>query len=66
MGAARHASVGVCGSPAGCHNRNFSTRLCGTCLAQSASQPFKNRNPRSNSPYDVASLPVLGKYIKIK
>ncbi|KAA0032848.1 uncharacterized protein E5676_scaffold799G00090 [Cucumis melo var. makuwa] len=44
-----------------CHNRNFSTRLCGTCLAQSASQPFENRNPRSNSRYDVASLPVLGK-----
>ena len=46
---------------AACHNRNFSTRLCGTCLAQSASQPFENRNPRSNSRYDVASLPVLGK-----
>ena len=48
-------------SGATCHNRNFATRLCGTCLAQSASQPFENRNPRSNSRYDVASLPVLGK-----
>ncbi|TYK04504.1 reverse transcriptase [Cucumis melo var. makuwa] len=54
-------SLGRTIGTARCHNRNFSTRLCGTCLAQSASQPFENRNPRSNSRYDVASLPVLGK-----
>uniref|UniRef100_A0A9I9E6A9 Uncharacterized protein n=1 Tax=Cucumis melo TaxID=3656 RepID=A0A9I9E6A9_CUCME len=50
-----------CRMRAGCHSRNFSTRLCGTYLARSTSQPFEIRNPRTNSRYDVASLHVLGK-----
>ncbi|TYK23055.1 uncharacterized protein E5676_scaffold142G00210 [Cucumis melo var. makuwa] len=48
-------------SYAKCHNRNFSTRLCGTCLARSTSQPFEIQNSRINSQYDVASLLVLEK-----
>uniref|UniRef100_A0A9I9EGG4 Uncharacterized protein n=1 Tax=Cucumis melo TaxID=3656 RepID=A0A9I9EGG4_CUCME len=32
-----------------CHNRNFSTRLCDTCLARSTSQPFEIQNSRTNS-----------------
>ncbi|KAA0050166.1 uncharacterized protein E6C27_scaffold675G001990 [Cucumis melo var. makuwa] len=47
--------------PGAFHNRNFSTRLCGTCLARSTSQPFEIQNPRTNLRYDVASLHVLGK-----
>ncbi|KAA0059256.1 gag-protease polyprotein [Cucumis melo var. makuwa] len=39
-----------------CHNRNFLTRLCSTCLARSTSQPFKIQNLRTNLRYDVASL----------